>query len=115
MANQVADQVINLDKRVAQFLEGGPKKLYIGGEFVESVSGKTFPSINPSTGEEIISVYEADEKDVDRAVDAAEKVYCGEWSKVTASERGQMIWRLADLIEEHLEPLAQLESLDNGK
>lgn len=115
MTKQVADKVINLDKRVTQFLEGGPKKLYIGGEFVESVSGKTFNSINPSTGDVITAVYEADKEDVDCAVNVAEQVYYGEWSKVTASERGKMIWRLADLIEEHLEPLAQLESLDNGK
>src|SRR5699024_2222757 len=111
----MANQVISLDRRVAQFLEGGPKMLYIGGEFVASASGKTFKSINPSTGEELKSVYEADKEDVDRAVHAAEKAFYGDWSKLTASERGQLIWKLADLIEEHLEPLAQLESLDNGK
>ncbi len=115
MSIPFAEKTIELDQRVVDFLKDGPKKLYIGGEFVPSISGKTFDTINPSTGEVITSVYEADEKDVDRAVDLAEKVFYNEWSKVTANERGKLLWRLADLIEEHLEPLAQLESLDNGK
>lgn len=115
MSQQIADKVINLDRRVAEFLEGGPKKLFMGGEFVESLSGKTFETVNPSTGEVITSVFEADKEDVNQAVNIAEKAFYGEWSKVTASERGKMLWRLADLMEEHLEPLAQLESLDNGK
>lgn len=104
-----------LDSRVEKFLSTGPKKLFIGGEFVESASGKTFETRNPADGEVIISVYEADREDVDRAVEAGEKAFQGDWSKVSPSERGKMIWKLADLMEEHLEALAQLETLDNGK
>lgn len=104
-----------LDSRVEAFLQGGPKKLFIGGEFVESLSGRTFETVNPATGEAIITVYEADKEDVDRAVEAADRAYRGAWSKVTPSERGKMLWKLADLIEEHAEALAQLETLDNGK
>lgn len=111
----IAEKAVKLDARVEAFLQGGPKKLFIGGEYVESVSGKTFQTINPASGEVITSVYEADVEDVDRAVEAAEKAFYGEWRKVTPSERGKLLWKLADLLEEHLEPLAQLEALDNGK
>lgn len=106
---------VQFDPRVQAFLEEGPKKLFIGGEFVESASGKTFPTKNPATGEVIVKVYEAGQEDVDRAVEAAERAFTGPWSKLTPSERGKMIWKLADLIEEHAEALAQLDTLDNGK
>lgn len=101
--------------KVQDFLKKGPRKLFIGGQFVESISGKTFKSINPATGDDLCEVYEADEKDIDRAVEAAEKAFHGPWSKMSASERSRLIWKLADLIEENLEPMAQLETLDNGK
>ncbi|KZE51948.1 betaine-aldehyde dehydrogenase [Brevibacillus parabrevis] len=106
---------ITLDSRVEAFLAGGPKKLFIGGEFVASASGKTFDTIDPATGEVITSVYEADTIDVDLAVQAAEKAFATDWAKVTPSERGRMLWKLADLMEEHAEALAQLETIDNGK
>lgn len=112
---QVMERPVTLDRRVERFLSGGAKKLFIGGDFIESASGKTFDTINPATGEKITSVYEADQEDVEVAVQAAEKAFHGEWSRLTASERGQVLWKLADLMEEHLEPLAQLEALDNGK
>ncbi len=60
-------------------------------------------------------MYEADAADVDRAVEAAERAFQGDWAKVTPSERGCMLWKLADLMEEHAEALAQLETIDNGK
>ncbi|GIM46290.1 aldehyde dehydrogenase [Collibacillus ludicampi] len=106
---------VAIDPRVHDFLQGGPKKLFIGGEFVESLSGKTFETINPATGEVLAQVYEADKPDVDRAVEAAERALAGPWSKLTPSERGKLIWKLADLMEEHAEALAQLDTLDNGK
>jgi len=92
-------------------------KLLINGKWVNSASGKTFPTINPSTGEVIAQVAEADAVDVDRAVIAARAAFeTGAWRrKMTASQRGAMINRLADLIEKHADELAQLESLDNGK
>jgi aldehyde dehydrogenase (NAD+) len=106
---------VPLDPRVQAFLDGKPKPLFIGGRFVESLSGKTFATRNPATGEVLAEVYEADSADVDAAVEAAERAYEGRWSKLTPSERGRLMWRLADLIEEHAEALAQLETLDNGK
>src|SRR5699024_5344869 len=113
---QVMERPVTLDRRVERFLsDDGPKKLFIGGDVIESVSGKTFDTINPATGEKITSMYEADQEDVEVAVQAAERAFHGEWSRLTASERGQVIWKLADLMEEHLDPLVQLEALDNGK
>ena len=72
-------------------------------------------TINPSTGEEICQVAEADAADVDKAVKAARAAFEGPWRKLRASERGRLLHRLADLIEENADELARLETLDNGK
>src|SRR5260370_22367786 len=94
----------------------GPTKLLINGKWVDSASGKTFPTINPSTGEVITQVAEADAADVDKAVTAARAAFDkGPWRKMSAAERGNLMYKLADLIEKHADELAQLESLDNGK
>jgi aldehyde dehydrogenase (NAD+) len=90
-------------------------KLLIGNRWVASESGRTFATINPSTGEEICQVAEADAADVDSAVRAARAAFEGPWRKMRASERGRLIYRLAELIEANAEQLARLESLDNGK
>src|SRR3954453_15906326 len=90
--------------------------LFIGGKWVDSVSGKTFSTVNPATGQTICQVAEADKADVDLAVKAARHAFeSGPWSKMNASERGRLLHKLADLIEKHQEELAALESLDNGK
>src|SRR5437870_10406882 len=94
----------------------GPTKLLINGKWVNSVSGKTFPTINPSTGDVITQVAESDAADVDKAVAAARAAFDkGPWRKMSAAERGVLMNKLADLIEKHADELAQLESLDNGK
>jgi aldehyde dehydrogenase (NAD+) len=91
-------------------------KLLINGRWVSSESGKTFATVNPSTGEEICRVAEADAPDVEKAVRAARAAFDqGPWRKTTASERGRLLHRLADLIETHSDELARLETLDNGK
>jgi aldehyde dehydrogenase (NAD+) len=91
-------------------------KLLIGNRWVASESGRTFATINPSTGEEICQVAEADAADVDNAVRAAREAFeQGPWRKMRASERGRLLYRLADLIESNADQLARLESLDNGK
>jgi aldehyde dehydrogenase (NAD+) len=91
-------------------------KLLIGNKWVDSESGKRFDTINPATGEVICSVAEADAADVDKAVRSARKAFEeGEWSKLSASERGRLLYKLADLIEKHADELAELETLDNGK
>ena len=90
--------------------------LFIGGKWLDSVSGKTFPTINPATGQTICQVAEGDKADIDLAVKAARKAFEeGAWPKLSASERGRLLNKLADLIEQHREELAALESLDNGK
>src|SRR5258708_28653165 len=90
-------------------------KLLSNGKGVDAASGKTFPTINPSTGEVITQVAEADAADVDKAVAAARAAFeKGAWRKMSASGRGVLMNKLADLIEKHAEELAELESLDNG-
>jgi aldehyde dehydrogenase (NAD+) len=92
------------------------QKLFINGIWVNSISGKTFATLNPSTGQEICQVAEADSADVDLAVKAARKAFeSGPWKKMSAAERGRRINKLADLMEQNLPELAALESLDNGK
>ena len=93
----------------------GPTQLLINNEWVESVSKKKFATINPATGEVICEVAEADAADVDKAVQAARKAFNGEWRQISATARGNLLYRLADLIEENLDELARLETLDNGK
>ena len=94
-----------------------PGKLLINGEWVET--GKTCDTINPATGEVLTHIAEASAADVDRAVTAAraafEKTGKGSWRSISASERGRLLWKLADLVEKNLEELAELETLDNGK
>jgi aldehyde dehydrogenase (NAD+) len=91
-------------------------KLLINNRWIPSESGKTFATINPSTGEEICQIAEADAVDVEKAVKAARAAFeRGAWRKTPASERGRLLNRLADLIEQNADELARLESLDNGK
>ena len=92
-----------------------PTKLLVNNEWVGSESGKTFATFNPATGEEIAQIAEADARDVDRAVAAARQAFeRGPWRTTSASERGRMLNRLADLLEKHADELAQLEAMDNG-
>jgi phenylacetaldehyde dehydrogenase len=106
---------VTLEKSVEDFITT-PHKLFIDGQWVDAASGKTFATPDPATGQTLAHVAEADAEDIDRAVRAARRAFeQGPWSRMTASERGRIIWRIGDLILEHAEELAQLESLDNGK
>ncbi len=106
---------IQVDQRVKSFV-AKPRKMLVGGEWVEAASGKTFATFNPASGEVLAQVAEGEKEDVDRAVKAARNAFeSGPWRRMTTSERGRLIWKLADLIEAHLEEFAQLETLDNGK
>src|SRR5438876_4792 len=90
--------------------------LFIGGKWLDSVSRKTFATINPATGETICQVAEGDKADVDLAVKAARQAFEeGPWSKMNASERGRLLNKLADLLEKNQEELAAVVALDNGK
>jgi aldehyde dehydrogenase (NAD+) len=93
-----------------------PGRLLIDNQWVDG--SKSFDTINPATGEVLTQVAEAGSADVDRAVAAARKAFedrSGAWRKMSASERGRLIWKLADLVEKNIEEIAELESLDNGK
>ncbi|KAG7029188.1 Aldehyde dehydrogenase family 2 member B4, mitochondrial [Cucurbita argyrosperma subsp. argyrosperma] len=91
-------------------------QLLINGQFLDSISGKTFPTLDPRTGEVIANVAEGDAKDVDLAVSAARKAFDeGPWPRMTAYERSKIILRFADLVEKNAEEIAALETWDNGK
>ncbi|WHY93916.1 aldehyde dehydrogenase family protein [Neobacillus cucumis] len=109
------NQLLKISSKVTEFLKG-IKRLYINGEFVESFSSKKFETYNPATGEVLATVYEAGREDINLAVKAAKTAFeLGPWSKMSAAERARLIYKLADLIEEHQEELAQLDTIDNGK
>lgn len=92
------------------------QKMLIDGQWVNSVSGKTFATINPATGDTICQVAEADKADVDIAVQAARKALDGKaWARMAPAQRGRLLYKLADLIEANVQELAALETLDNGK
>jgi phenylacetaldehyde dehydrogenase len=105
-----------LNSQTAEFFSRQHRML-IDGRFVLAASGKTFPVYNPATGEVVARVPEAETEDVDRAVIAARRAFDeGPWTrKMSNSERGQMLWKLADLLQANLEEFAEIESLDNGK
>src|SRR3954453_24193812 len=92
------------------------QQMLIGGELVNSVSGKTFETLNPANGEVMCRVAEGDKADIDLAVKAAREAFeKGPWSRMTPSERGRLLHKLADAVEAHKPELAALETLDNGK
>jgi phenylacetaldehyde dehydrogenase len=106
---------INMDPRVSDFI-AKPRQMLINGKWVNAASGKTFPTYNPATGEVLAQVAEGDKQDVDLAVKAARKAFeSGPWPRMSASQRGRLIWKLADLLEANVEQFALLETLDNGK
>jgi betaine-aldehyde dehydrogenase len=90
-------------------------QLFIDGQFVDAESGKTFNSPNPATGETFAEVAEADKADIDKAVAAARKAFEGKWSKISARDRGRLLYKLSQLIERDTAQLAELETSDNGK
>ncbi len=111
----ISNAVVQVSPEVSKFVSGS-RKLLIDGQWVDAASGKTFPVYNPATGEVLANVAEGDKEDIDRAVKAARRAFeTGPWSKMSPSERGQLLYRLADLIEKNADEFAQLESLDNGK
>src|SRR5215467_13127945 len=92
----------------------GPGRLLINGQWTDG-SGKPFESINPATGEVLTEIAEASAQDVGQAVTAARKAFddlAGPWRKMSASERGKLLWKLGDLVEKNIDELAELETLD---
>ena len=112
MATTVVSQIQN---SVSEFV-AKPRKMLIGGQWVGAVSGKTFETYNPATGEVLARVAEGDKADIDMAVKTARKAFeSGPWPEMSPSDRGRLLWKLAELVDKHNEELAELETLDNGK
>ncbi len=106
---------IQIEDSVTEFLKP-PRKMLIGGQWVSAASGKTFDTYNPATGEVLARVAAGDHVDIHRAVAAARKAFeSGPWPDMVPADRAHLMWKLADLIDEHCEELAELETLDNGK
>ncbi len=106
---------IPIPESLGSFLSS-PKKLMINGQWIDAKSGKHFDVYNPATDQVVAQVAEGDAADVEMAVAAARRAFDeGPWSKMTASDRGKLIWRIGDLIEKHTDELGFLETLDNGK
>ncbi|GHO42460.1 aldehyde dehydrogenase family protein [Ktedonospora formicarum] len=111
----VSNTEIKIVPEVSSFITQ-PRPMLIDGKWVQAASGKTFPVYNPATGEVMAHVAEGDKEDIERAVKAARKAFeSGPWRNISPSERGRMVWKLADLLEAHADEFAQLEALDNGK
>lgn len=116
MATLVVDSPVSKVSQATRDFLAQPKKILIGGEWVNASTGRTFHTFDPATGDVLASVAEGEAPDIDAAVRSARKAFeKGPWRNLTASERGRIIWKLGDLILENLEQLAELESLDNGK
>jgi len=102
--------------RVSDFI-GSPKRLLIDGEWRDAADGRTFATVDPATEEVIVQVAQAGAADVDLAVAAARRAFehGSAWSRFTPRQRGRLLWRIADLLEENADEFAQLEALDGGK
>lgn len=96
------------------FLNASPKALLIGGNWVQGGNG-TFESLDPATGELLGELAWACATDVDQAVASAREALTTEWAQCTPTLRGKLLWRLADLIDQHADELAEIETLDQGK
>src|SRR5262250_3173043 len=96
------------------YADGSYKKMLIDGKWVDAASGKKFETHNPATGELLAKVAEGDAEDIRRAVAAARRAFEGPWSKWKPFDRQQVLIKLADLVEQHLDELALLDTLDMG-
>lgn len=96
------------------FLQRGAKRLLIGGEWSEAASGQSFPTFNPSNGEQIALIAEGDAIDVDRAVAAARTAFDGPWSRMKPFDRQRLLLKVSELVERHFDELAELETLEMG-
>ena len=104
-------------ERQAENFVHSPHKLLIGGKWAEAASGKTFQTLNPATEEVLAEVAHGQAEDINRAVRAARTAFADDspWRRMNASDRGRLIWKIAELIDEHADEFAMLETLDNGK
>jgi phenylacetaldehyde dehydrogenase len=107
---------LTLRERVGAFLADDPGRLLLGGRWVDAAAGRTFATTDPATGGHLADVARGDAADVDRAVAAARAALEADaWRRMTPADRGALLWRIAELVQEHLDDLAELETLDQGK
>ncbi|MYV97791.1 aldehyde dehydrogenase family protein [Streptomyces sp. SID3343] len=92
----------------------GPKKLLIGGKWVEAASGKQIDVVNPATGRTLGTIAQGDASDIDRAVAAARRAFEGEWSRWTPHQRRMLLLKIHDVVLDHFDELALIETLDMG-
>jgi acyl-CoA reductase-like NAD-dependent aldehyde dehydrogenase len=110
------EAAVQLEPTVRNFVAAPFRKMLIDGKWVPAASGKTFETVNPANGEVVARVAEGDGEDIDRAVKAARRAFDdGAWTSWPPVERQRLLLKVADLIEQHADELAQLETLDNGK
>lgn len=114
MTAQLTDLHDSVVPKVREFLSQ-PKKLFIGGEWVDAASGRSFDTVDPATGRVLTTAAWGQAEDIDRAVKAARKAFEGEWSLWTPAQRQRLLFQISEKIYENAEVFAQLESLDNGK
>ncbi|CAL8335692.1 unnamed protein product [Merluccius merluccius] len=108
-------QVDYVEKDINNMTIRMPHQLFINGEFVDAEGGKTYKTINPTDGTAICKVSLAQVSDVDKAVAAAKEAFEeGEWGRMNPRDRGRLIYKLADLMEEHQDELATIETMDSG-
>lgn len=105
---------VNPNSRLPAFLDGKPKLLLIDGKHVPALSGRTFQTINPSTGKVLAEVAEAGEADIDLAVAAARRAFEGPWRQFKPFDRQAVLLKLADLVDANFDELALLDTLDMG-
>ena len=116
VADPRPSKIVPVHAEVRKFLDSGPHKLLIDGRWQDADGGRHFEVLNPADGSVLTQAAHGEKADVDRAVAAAREAFDhGPWPRMSARARGRCLYRLADLIEQHLETFAQLESLDNGK
>ena len=112
----VTETRMEIPDAVKGFLNGKPKQLWIDGAWVDSASGRTFETLNPATEEVLANIALAGAEDVDRAVKAARAAFDdGRWSAVPPRQKEALLRKIADVIDAHVDELAMLETLDNGK
>jgi acyl-CoA reductase-like NAD-dependent aldehyde dehydrogenase len=114
MTQQLLDTRIPILPAVKDFV-AAPRQLFIGGQWVDALSGETFVTLDPATGEVLTTVSKAGPADVDRAVLAARRAFEGEWSLWAPAQRQRLLFRVSEVIRERATEFAQLECLDNGK
>ncbi len=106
---------IELHPATAAFL-AQPRKMLIGGEWVDALAGDTLPVVDPADGETFCRVPAGEAADIDRAVKAASRAFeSGDWPKMRPVDRERLLLKLADLLEANAQEFAELEAIDNGK